>query len=56
VLFRSEQIQAGLKLSKKDIALPLLRLRADKRIKITGQKRGTKYFAGGAGPKAGTKK
>ncbi|MCK6447909.1 MAG: hypothetical protein L6Q99_16065 [Planctomycetes bacterium] len=51
----AEQIQAGLGLSKKDIALPLLRLREEKRVKITGQKRGTKYFAGGAGaPTAAT--
>ncbi|MCE9592966.1 MAG: hypothetical protein K8S98_02130 [Planctomycetes bacterium] len=51
----SEQIKAGLGMAKKDIALPILRLRAEKRLKITGQKRGTKYFAGGAGPRAAAK-
>ncbi|MCC7172803.1 MAG: hypothetical protein IT459_20310 [Planctomycetes bacterium] len=48
----SEQIQAGLGLSKKDIQLPIIRLREEKRLKTTGQKRGTKYYAGGAAPKA----
>lgn len=48
----AEQIRDGLRLSKKDIALPILRLREEKRLKVTGQKRGTKYYAGGAGPKA----
>lgn len=48
----AQQIQAGLGLSKKDVALPLLRLRDEKRLKITGQKRGTRYFAGAGAAKS----
>ena len=52
----AEQIQAGLGLSKKDVQLPIIRLREERKLKTTGQKRGTKYFAGGAGPKAAAPK
>ncbi|MCC6407007.1 MAG: hypothetical protein IT453_07565 [Planctomycetes bacterium] len=50
-----EQIRAGLGLSKKEVALPILRLKSEKRLKTTGQKRGTRYFAGGASPKVAAK-
>jgi hypothetical protein len=47
-----EQIREGLGLSKKDVALPILRLKSERKLKTTGQKRGTRYFAGGGAPKA----
>ncbi|MCE9593007.1 MAG: hypothetical protein K8S98_02335 [Planctomycetes bacterium] len=46
-----EQIREGLGLSKKDVALPIVRLKAERKLKTTGQKRGTKYFAGGSATK-----
>lgn len=52
----AQQIQAGLGLSKKDVALPLLRLREEQRLKITGQKRGTRYFASGTAARSAATK
>ena len=40
-----EQLSAELKISTKDLALPVLKLWDAKSIRTTGQKRGTKYFA-----------
>ncbi|HEY2408256.1 MAG TPA: hypothetical protein VGI10_19750 [Polyangiaceae bacterium] len=39
-----EQLSDFLKISTKDLALPVLKLWDSKSIKTTGQKRGTKYF------------
>ena len=45
---RLEQIAAGMKVPSKDLKLPVQKLLADKAISTTGQRRGTKYFAGAA--------
>ena len=42
---RLEQIAAGLGVPSKTLKLPVLKLFEQKRIKTTGAKRGTKYFA-----------
>lgn len=44
-----EGIAAGLGTSTKELKLPVVKLLASRRIKKTGEKRGTKYFAGGGG-------
>ena len=53
------EIGGTLRLTSKDLRLPILKLLGDKKIKTTGQRRGTKYFtvgAGGAATKKTTKK
>jgi len=40
-----EQIKKALGVEKKDLQLPIIRLIEAKKLKTTGQKRGTKYFA-----------
>jgi hypothetical protein len=45
---RADQIASGLGLTTKDIQRPVLMLLAGKRIRREGQRRGTKYFVGGA--------
>lgn len=53
------EIGAALRLTSKALRLPILKLLEDKKIKTTGQRRGTKYFtvgAGGAATKKTTKK
>ncbi|MBL8800492.1 MAG: hypothetical protein JNN27_00730 [Planctomycetes bacterium] len=42
-----EQIKKALGVEKKDLQLPIVRMIAAKKLKTTGQKRGTKYFAAG---------
>ncbi|MEE8467397.1 MAG: hypothetical protein V3T22_03020 [Planctomycetota bacterium] len=49
------QIGASLRLTSKDLRLPILKLLEDKKIKTTGQRRGTKYFTAGAGGTATAK-
>ena len=39
-----EQIKKALGVEKKDLQLPIIRLIDAKKLKTTGQKRGTKYF------------
>jgi hypothetical protein len=39
-----EQIKKALGVEKKDLQLPIIRMIAAKKLKTTGQKRGTKYF------------
>ena len=53
------EIAAALRLSTKDLQLPILKLLGEKKLKTKGQRRGTKYFAGGRGsgsPKKASKK
>lgn len=50
-----EQIGKALGLATKELALPILKLRAERSVRTTGQKRGTRYFAGGASPKSAAK-
>ena len=45
----SEAIGRELGLSSKDMALPIRKLIAEKKLRTEGQRRGTKYFAGGRG-------
>lgn len=45
---RIEQINAALGTSTKELALPIKKLIASKAIRTEGQRRATKYFAGGA--------
>ena len=40
-----EQIKKALGVETKDLQLPIVRMVAAKKLKTTGQKRGTKYFA-----------
>jgi hypothetical protein len=40
---RIEQIAQGLGVTTKDLALPTRKLIADKQLKVTGQRRGTRY-------------
>jgi len=40
-----EQIKKALGVEKKDLQLPIVRMVAAKKLKTTGQKRGTRYFA-----------
>jgi hypothetical protein len=40
---------AALGMTPKEMRLPILKLLADKKLKTTGQRRGTKYHAGGRG-------
>jgi hypothetical protein len=44
---RLDQIASGLGTSTKELKLPVIKLLASKQLKKMGQKRGTKYFAGG---------
>ena len=39
-----EQLSSALKISTRDLALPVIKLWDQKAIRSTGQKRGTKYF------------
>ncbi len=39
-----EQIKKALGVEKKDLQLPIVRMVAAKKLKTTGQKRGTRYF------------
>jgi hypothetical protein len=45
---RLEQIAAGMSVGTKELKLPVQKLLADKAVSTQGQRRGTKYFAGGA--------
>ena len=45
-VFRIEQIHKELGTTTKDLALPIRKLIAEKRIKTKGQKRSTTYYAG----------
>jgi hypothetical protein len=52
----AEQIGKAVGLSTKDMALPIRKLLAARSIRTEGQRRGTKYFAGGrtgSGPTGG---
>ncbi len=42
------EIGAALKLTTKDMRLPIVKLVGEKKLRTTGQKRGTRYFAGAA--------
>ena len=54
---RIEQINSELGTSTKDLALPIRKLVAAKKLRVQGQRRATKYFAGGNGSaKGGGKK
>lgn len=46
---RLEEIGRGLKVGTKELKLPVAKLLSAKKLRTTGQKRGTKYFAGGGG-------
>jgi hypothetical protein len=46
-----EQIKKALGVEKKDLQLPIIRLIEAKKLKTTGQKRGTKYFPAAAATK-----
>jgi hypothetical protein len=46
---RLEEISKGLGIDSHDLKLPASKLLAAKAVKTTGQKRGTKYHAGGGG-------
>jgi hypothetical protein len=50
---RLEAIAEGIGTSSKELKLPIIKLLGTKSLSKTGQKRGTKYFAGGSGPRAG---
>lgn len=50
------EIGAALGATTKDLRLPLQKLLADGKVKTKGQKRGTRYHAGGAGRPVATKK
>ena len=50
------EIGAGLGLTTKDLRLPLMKLLADGKLRTTGQKRGTRYHAGGGGRKKKAKR
>ncbi len=43
------EIAGALRRTSKDLKLPIQKLLAEKKLKTTGQKRGTKYHAGGRG-------
>ncbi len=47
-----EQIKKALGVEKKDLQLPIVRMVAAKKLKTTGQRRGTKYFPAPAVTKA----
>ena len=50
------EIAKGLGVSTDVLKLPVMKLMAAKQLKTTGQKRGTKYFAGGrGGPRKATR-
>jgi hypothetical protein len=54
---RIEEINKQLGTTTRDLALPIRKLVADKQLRVQGQRRATKYFAGGNGSaKGGTKK
>ncbi len=44
------EIARALRRTSKDLKLPIQKLLADKKLKTKGERRGTKYFAGGRGP------
>jgi hypothetical protein len=44
---RLEQISAGMGVASKDLKLPVQKLLEGNQVRTEGQKRGTKYFAGG---------
>ena len=50
------EISKALRRTPKDIQHPLRKLIADKKLRTTGQRRGTKYFAGGGRAVASKKK
>jgi len=52
---RLEQISATLGVSTKDLKRPVQQLSDQKAIRTEGQKRGTRYFAGGGGRKGKSK-
>jgi hypothetical protein len=45
----AEEIAKGMGITTKELKLPVVKLLGSRRLKTTGQKRGTKYFAGGRG-------
>jgi hypothetical protein len=45
---RLEEIGRGLRVETQGLKLPIQKLIAERKLRTTGQKRGTKYFAGGA--------
>ena len=47
------EISSQLGVATKDVALPIKKLLAERQLRTEGQRRGTKYFAGGGGPKVG---
>lgn len=49
---RLEEIGRGLKVDTKELKRPVANLMAAKELRTQGQKRGTRYFAGGAASKA----
>ena len=49
---RIEEIAKGMNMYTADLKLPAQKLLAAKAVKTTGQKRGTKYYAGGKGAAA----
>ena len=54
---RLEQIGAGLSVATSDLKRPVFLLMGTKKLRTTGQRRGTKYFAGkGGAPKVAKKK
>lgn len=53
---RIEQINAALGTKTKDVALPVKKLMAAGKIRSEGERRSTKYFPGGSGPKGKGKK
>lgn len=52
---RLEDIGRGLRMDTKHLKRPIQKLRAERRLKTEGQKRGTKYFAGSGGGSAAPK-
>jgi hypothetical protein len=44
-----EAIASGIGTSTKELKLPVIKLLANRTLRKTGEKRGTKYFAGGSG-------
>lgn len=53
---RSEEIKAAIGLRPEDFQLPVSKLLADGKVRTEGQRRGTKYFAGGGGGRKAGKK
>ena len=48
-----EAIASGIGTATKELKLPVIKLLASRTLRKTGQKRGTKYFAGGSGGSGG---